>query len=111
MSVRLSNPPISILLMRDINSTQDSPYGYIPNFTVSKMFLALFGITTALHLGQCLFYRRWFLLYTVILAGGMEIAGWYGRFWSSRDVTSDAAFSIQSVFTIVAPTPLLAANF
>ncbi|KAF5346328.1 hypothetical protein D9758_011521 [Tetrapyrgos nigripes] len=98
----------------DTNATSgdsENPYGYTPNFMISTMFMALFDITTVLHLGQAVFCRRWFLLYTVILAGAMETAGWYGRVWSSHDVINSGAFTLQIVLTIVAPTPLLAANF
>ncbi|KAF5332070.1 hypothetical protein D9758_016248 [Tetrapyrgos nigripes] len=105
---------LTLLPRADTNATSgdsENPYGYTPNFTISTMFMALFDITTVLHLGQAVFCRRWFLLYTVILAGAMETAGWYGRVWSSHDVINSGAFTLQIALTIVAPTPLLAGNF
>ncbi|KAF5346331.1 hypothetical protein D9758_011528 [Tetrapyrgos nigripes] len=89
----------------------ENPYGYTPNVPLSVIFLALFVIVTVLHVGQSIFYRRWFLLYTVVLSGLLEIVGWIGRVWSSHDVLQNNPYMMQIVCTIIAPTPLLAANF
>ncbi|THU85440.1 RTA1-domain-containing protein [Dendrothele bispora CBS 962.96] len=89
----------------------ESPYGYKPNLGAGVFFLLLFGLSTVIHCGQSIFYRRWFLLYTVVLSGILEVAGWYGRVWSSQDVLKSTPYMIQIVCTIIAPTPLLAANF
>ncbi|KAF9071722.1 RTA1 like protein-domain-containing protein [Rhodocollybia butyracea] len=87
------------------------PYGYIPSFSIAVLFLSLFGVTTVAHFIQAWVHRKWFFLYTAVFAGAIELVGWYGREWASRDVFSVDAFTIQIVCTIVAPTPLLAANF
>ncbi|KAI0026998.1 RTA1 like protein-domain-containing protein, partial [Vararia minispora EC-137] len=101
-----------------------SSYGYIPTEWVSVLFLVLFGITTALHFGQALFFRLWFLLPTAVLCGALEVAGWSGRLWSSINhvncsnpaastlaIANNSPYLLQIVTTIIAPTPLLGANF
>lgn len=73
----------------------------------------------------------WWLLPTAVLCGVMEILGWSARLWSSISPTMQTPFIIQLVepwfpfvegqyslkcflritATILAPTPLVAANF
>ncbi|KAF9071719.1 RTA1-domain-containing protein [Rhodocollybia butyracea] len=115
----------------DSDQSQDeSPYGYTPSYSIAILFLTLFGTTTCeisfifisypiangfaavvIHFIQAVVHRKLFFLYTAVFAGVIELVGWYGREWSSRDVSSSTAFTIQIVCTIVGPTPLLAANF
>lgn len=85
-----------------------------------------------LHFIQAIKFRFWWAFPTIILAGAGEVAGWIGRYWSSRTPlgNGNAPFSLQYVHllsdgleqhgdlalsrfiaTIIAPTPLLAANF
>ncbi|EPT05677.1 hypothetical protein FOMPIDRAFT_87149 [Fomitopsis schrenkii] len=102
-------------------------YGYTPEEWLAHLMLALFGVSTrksahmlvkngqrfapVLHFLQAIRYRMWFLLTTAVVAGVLELIGWAGRLWSSHDVLSDTAFSIQFVCTVIGPTPLIAANF
>ncbi|KAE9388684.1 RTA1-domain-containing protein [Gymnopus androsaceus JB14] len=104
---------LTSFIARDNTSADDdsNPYGYTPNFAVGILFITLFGISTFTHFCQAIAYRKWFFLYTAVFTGSIEIAGWYGRVWSSRSVDNNDAFTIQIICTIVAPTPLLAANF
>ncbi|KAL1716639.1 RTA1 like protein-domain-containing protein [Schizophyllum commune] len=115
-----------------------SPYGYVPTEWASIFFLVLFGITTLVHFGQAIAYRGWWLFITLVFCGSMECVGWACRLWSNRDILADNAYKIQCVYStplscskyrlpssrarcsmascrsvmlIVAPTPLLAANF
>ncbi|KAL1676000.1 RTA1 like protein-domain-containing protein [Schizophyllum commune] len=88
-----------------------SAYGYVPTEWVCIMYVALFSITTATHLGQALYTRCWWLLPTVGLCGALEIFGWAGRLWSAHEVLKKDPFMMQIVATILGPTPLLAANF
>ncbi|KAL1744578.1 RTA1 like protein-domain-containing protein [Schizophyllum fasciatum] len=92
-------------------SGERSPYGYIPTDWVCVLFLVLFGISTALHIGEAAMTRTWYIYPTAVLAGGLELLGWAGRYASSQDVTQKWAFQAQIICTIVGPTPLLAANF
>lgn len=116
------------------------PYLYLslasPQVNKSSSFSVAQLTTTSLlylvlHLIQALNYRLWFLLPTAVLAGLGEIIGWAGRLWSSKNPTLLDPFLIQSVTsivslmnnfideniitristTIIAPTPLVAANF
>ncbi|KAE9396597.1 RTA1-domain-containing protein [Gymnopus androsaceus JB14] len=104
---------LTSFVARDNTSADDdlNPYGYTPSFAVGILFMTLFGISTFTHFCQAIAYRKWFFLYTAVFAGLIELAGWYGRVWSSKNVDNADAFTIQIVCTIVAPTPLLAANF
>ncbi|KIY69074.1 RTA1 like protein [Cylindrobasidium torrendii FP15055 ss-10] len=86
-------------------------YGYIPNRTVAYIFLVLFALSTVLHLGQGVWFRKWWVIPTIVLAGGLETAGWAGRLWSSYRPLASDPYMLQIVCTILGPTPLLAANF
>lgn len=88
-----------------------SPYGYVPTLWVCALFIALFSISTILHLGQALMSRRWFLLPTLVVGGIGEIIGWSARAWSAKNVSLPTPFLMQISTTIFAPTFLSAANF
>ncbi|KAJ6457020.1 RTA1 like protein-domain-containing protein [Mycena vitilis] len=92
-------------------SGADSAYGYVPTESVAILFLALFGISTILHVGQATYFRMWWLLPTAALCGVGELIGWAARLWSAISPTADMPFTIQISCTIIAPTPLLAATF
>jgi len=51
------------------------------------------------------------MLPTAGLSGAMEILGWSARLWSSQSPSFSTPFEIQITATILAPTPLVAANF
>ncbi|RDB18398.1 Uncharacterized protein C17G6.02c [Hypsizygus marmoreus] len=89
----------------------DSPYNYIPSRSVAIIFVVLFGISTVAHTGQAIYSRMWWLFPTICICGIVEVAGWSGRLWSSFNATNSEAFMLQICATILAPTPLLAANF
>ncbi|EJD05484.1 RTA1-domain-containing protein [Fomitiporia mediterranea MF3/22] len=88
-----------------------SLYGYTPTTTVCVTFIALFGITTVIHGCEAVAFKMWLFLALPTLAGVLEVVGWLGRFWSSFAPADLLPYSIQTVATIIAPTPLLAANF
>ncbi|KAF7325084.1 hypothetical protein MKEN_00551300 [Mycena kentingensis (nom. inval.)] len=92
-------------------SDAERSYGYIPSEPVAILFLGLFGISTALHIGQAFYDRVWWLLPTAILCGIGELIGWTARLWSALDTNASDPFTIQISTTIIAPTPLLAASF
>ncbi|KAJ8522070.1 hypothetical protein ONZ45_g1285 [Pleurotus djamor] len=89
----------------------DSPYGYTPTRYVTFIFVVLFSLSTIAHFGQAAIFRTWWLFPTVCLAGAVEILGWAGRLWSTYNVTASDPFMMQITATILAPTPLVAANF
>ncbi|KAJ7511374.1 RTA1 like protein-domain-containing protein [Mycena galericulata] len=90
---------------------RQSPYGYRPTEYVCIIFVALFSLSTLLHLGQATYYRLWWLIPTVCLAGVLEITGWAGRLWSAITPMLFKSYEMQIVCTIMGPTPLAAANF
>ncbi|KAG2099274.1 RTA1 like protein [Suillus discolor] len=69
------------------------PYHYVPTEWICILFLVLYRISTA------------------TFAGILEILGWSARLWSSRNPKLLTPYEIQIVGTIIAPTPLVAANF
>ncbi|KAJ3558822.1 hypothetical protein NM688_g700 [Phlebia brevispora] len=88
-----------------------SPYHYIPTLWVCAMFIALFALSGLLHVGQAVYTRLWFLLPTAALADIAEVIGWAARLWSSKNAPLLDPFLMQITTTIIAPTPLVAANF
>ncbi|RPD65158.1 RTA1-domain-containing protein [Lentinus tigrinus ALCF2SS1-7] len=102
----------SVLASADPSSQIDiSPYGYVPTKWICILFIVLFSISALIHLGQAFHSRLWWLLPTIVLAGIIEIIGWSGRLWSSINPGDLDPFLMQITTTIIAPTPLIAANF
>lgn len=87
------------------------PYHYVPTEWICILFLVLYSISTVLHLGQAVKYRLWWMIPTATFAGILEILGWSARLWSSRNPKLLTPYEMQIVGTIIAPTPLVAANF
>ncbi|KAG2124043.1 RTA1 like protein-domain-containing protein, partial [Suillus clintonianus] len=87
------------------------PYHYVPTEWICVLFLVLYSISTVLHLGQAFKYKLWWMIPTATFAGVLEILGWSARFWSSQSPKLLTPFEMQLVGTIIAPTPLVAANF
>ncbi|KAJ7060977.1 RTA1 like protein-domain-containing protein [Mycena amicta] len=80
---------------------------------VAVIFLILFGISTAAHVGQAVWYGMWWLLPTGCLCGFGELIGWSGRFWSTGSISPHEAnpYMMQITTTIISPAPLIAVNF
>jgi len=100
------------------NSTSAGPnhddilfYGYIPSLPVTVVFTMLFFFSTVIHLGQSIRYRMWFLILTAISTGNLELVGWAARTYSHFHPDKLIPYLIQTVATINAPTPLIAAYF
>ncbi|KAL6303734.1 RTA1-domain-containing protein, partial [Sparassis latifolia] len=88
-----------------------SPYGYTPTEWLCILFIVLFGVTSLIHTVQAIYSRLWWLIVTASMCGILEILGWCGRLWSSINVDLLAPYIMQMTTTIIAPTPLIAANF
>ncbi|KAN0109791.1 RTA1-like protein [Russula decolorans] len=100
--------------MSSSNSTDNSQqlqYKYIPTEWICITFIALFGVSTFVHTAQAIRARLWWLFPSAIFCGVLEITGWGGRLWSSHNPYLEAPFILQAVNLVVAPTPLVAANF
>lgn len=69
---------------------------YLPVSQLSSLRVTGCNLKTpVLHLFQAVRYRMYFLLVTAVAAGVLELIGWAGRLWSSYDVLSNIAFSMQ----------------
>lgn len=86
-------------------------YGFVPDKAACIIFIVFFSLSTLIHLAQATARRQWFMLVTAVVSGILEVIGWSGRLWSHHDVLNFMPFQIQILCTLVAPTPLLAANF
>jgi hypothetical protein len=58
-------------------------YGYVPTTWVCGLFIALFALSTLIHIAQATRYRLWWLFPTIVVGGVCEVLGWSGRLWSS----------------------------
>ncbi|KAI0094861.1 RTA1-domain-containing protein [Irpex rosettiformis] len=94
-----------------INHLDFSPYNYLPTEWICAIFLALFSLSGLIHLGEAINSRLWFMIPTAVLGNITEVIGWSGRLWSSKNVLLLDPFLMQITTTIIAPTPLVAANF
>ncbi|KAJ7108011.1 RTA1-domain-containing protein [Mycena crocata] len=90
---------------------EDSQYGYIPSQKIAYIFIGLFAVSTAIHVGQAFYFRMWWLLPTACLCGIGELVGWSGRLWSSFSPSLDDPYMMQITTTIISPTPLIAVSF
>ncbi|PPR04405.1 hypothetical protein CVT26_004230 [Gymnopilus dilepis] len=86
-------------------------YGYIPTRYITIIFLSLFTLSTAIHTGQSIKYRLWWIIPSIVFGGTLEIIGWTCRLLSSMHPLERLPYILQTTFTVLAPTPLLAANF
>ncbi|KAH9961118.1 RTA1-like protein, partial [Russula dissimulans] len=86
-------------------------YNYIPTEWICITLLSLFGFSTFVHTVQAFYFRLWWLFPTAVLSGFLEVAGWSCRLWSSQNPYLEKPFIIQAVTLVIAPTPLVAANF
>jgi len=86
-------------------------YGYIPTLSVTVVFTVFFFFSTMIHLGQAIRYKMWYLLLTAVTAGNLEVTGWAARTYSHFYPGKLMPYLIQTVTTINAPTPLVAAYF
>ncbi|KAF9790457.1 RTA1-domain-containing protein [Thelephora terrestris] len=93
------------------NSDDTRFYGYIPSLAATVIFTVLFFFSTIIHLGQSIRYKMWFLLLTAVAAGNFEVTGWAARTYSHFHPDKLMPYLIQTVSTINAPTPLVAAYF
>ncbi|KAF5322038.1 hypothetical protein D9619_002221 [Psilocybe cf. subviscida] len=93
-----------------LTSGDENPYGYVPTHWIAILFLVLFGLSTAAHSGQAICYKLKIFVFAVI-CGIMEIIGWVGRVWSSRNPLNGTPFNMQLEMTIIGPTFLTVVYF
>ncbi|KAF8609445.1 RTA1-domain-containing protein [Ceratobasidium sp. AG-I] len=88
-----------------------SLYGYIPTKWICIVFVVLFSISTAIHVGQATWSRMWWLFPSLVAGGILEVIGWAGRLWSSSRPGLLNPFLMQICCTILAPSFMTAASF
>ncbi|KAG1784509.1 uncharacterized protein HD556DRAFT_1315021 [Suillus plorans] len=100
------------------NQNRVGPYTYVPTEWICILYIFLLStvdghdlILSVIHLSQALKFRLWWMLPTATFAGVLEILGWSARLWSSHSSKILTPYEMQLVSTIIAPTPLVAANF
>ncbi|KIO19699.1 hypothetical protein M407DRAFT_145232 [Tulasnella calospora MUT 4182] len=106
-----ANHDLGIPQGRPVNPETDTFYGYYVNTHVCIAYMVLFALTGALHLGQSIRHRVWWLTPTFMLCAVTELIGWGGRYWSSQDYVKLDAFLMQICCTILAPSFLAAGLF
>lgn len=84
---------------------------YIPEEWVCIAFLVLFGLITVFHAFQATFYQTWRFSLAVLLAGGLELAGWGIRTTFATHHSDISAFRSQYSVLFVAPLPLFVATW
>ncbi|KAK5077264.1 hypothetical protein LTR64_005257 [Lithohypha guttulata] len=83
-------------------------YQYNPSDTAGYAFVALFSITTIIHIVLMLWYRSWYFI-PMILGGIMEAGGYYGRAWNHDNPKQIKAYVLYLLLTLSAP-PFIAAT-
>ncbi|KAH7344630.1 RTA1 like protein-domain-containing protein [Rhizoctonia solani] len=94
-----------------VQEIQGSLYGYVPTRWICILFVVLYAVSTALHTGQAIWSRIWWLFPTIVCGGILEILGWAGRLWSSSSPGLLNPYLMQICCTILAPSFMTAANF
>ncbi|KAF2869819.1 RTA1 like protein-domain-containing protein [Massariosphaeria phaeospora] len=77
-------------------------YRYDPSIAAAGIFVALFGISTLLHMYQQIRKRAWFLT-PFIIGGWFEALGYIGRMMSSKDKDNLSPYIMQSLLLLLAP--------
>jgi hypothetical protein len=88
----------------------ESTYGYVPSVTVCVVMIVLFAVSTGLsmvfntlprkliasdtaaHVAEAVYLRTHWLFPTAVLAGMVELIGWFGRLWSSQNGCEDGYY-------------------
>ncbi len=79
-------------------------YRYDPSTAAAVVFIALFAISSLLHLFQLARARTWYFI-PFVLGGVAEVIGYVGRMLSSRETPNWTRnpYIIQSLLILIAP--------
>ncbi|KAK4863174.1 hypothetical protein LT330_001952 [Penicillium expansum] len=79
-------------------------YKYDPSGVAALVFVALFGLTTSVHIFQMIRNRSWFFI-PFIIGGLFEAVGYVGRYLNSRETPdwTTGPYIMQSLLLLVAP--------
>ncbi|KAJ5208084.1 hypothetical protein N7449_002463 [Penicillium cf. viridicatum] len=86
------------------NDSTYTLYNYDPSGVAAIIFVALFGLTTLVHIFQMIRSRSWFFI-PFIIGGISEAVGYVGRYLNSRESPdyTTAPYIMQSLLLLVAP--------
>ncbi|KAL7418454.1 hypothetical protein Q5752_006912 [Cryptotrichosporon argae] len=84
----------------DDNTNQ---YDYTPSAAWSIVFIVLFSLSGAVHCVQAWRARSWPVYSTLVVGALLEVLGYAGRLWSSRNVYIDTPYLMQICVLIIAP--------
>ncbi|KAJ9095947.1 hypothetical protein QFC21_005309 [Naganishia friedmannii] len=62
---------------------EETAYNYLLNQSACIALVVVFGLSAALHLGQAIWSRQSWLIWTLTAGAVGECIGWSGRLWSS----------------------------
>jgi len=96
---------------QDVNPKTGTFYGYFVDAHIAITFLVLFSITGAIHVGQSIYHRVWWIAPTFALCAAVEVLGWVGRYWSSQNYAALSPYFMEICCTIIAPSFLAAGLF
>ncbi|KAJ5527509.1 hypothetical protein N7513_011668 [Penicillium frequentans] len=83
-------------------------YPYAPSETAGYVFMAIFGISTIVHIILTIPFRAAYFI-PLVLGGLCETFGYYGRAWAHGDRTDIGAWALQEMLILCAP-PLVSAT-
>ncbi|KNG91179.1 RTA1 domain protein [Aspergillus nomiae NRRL 13137] len=83
-------------------------YPYNPSQTAGYAFMAIFGLTTVVHIILMFPYKAAYFI-PLILGGICETFGYYGRAWSHNNRTLISSWALQQMLILCAP-PFVAAT-
>ncbi|KIN06307.1 hypothetical protein OIDMADRAFT_101070 [Oidiodendron maius Zn] len=88
-------------------SPQPAPYifyRYNPSLPAAAIFMALFAISTSLHIFQLIRRRTWYFL-PFVIGGIFECGGYAGRIVSSKQTPNwtEGPYIVQSLLLLLAP--------
>ncbi|GAA5867719.1 hypothetical protein JCM3774_003390 [Rhodotorula dairenensis] len=97
------------LFARAVDAVQEvdpstEQYGYVPSVSLGVIFIVLFSLTAALHLGQLIYARRYYFMVCMVIGGLLEVLGWAGRLWSHYAPSNFSPYVMQICCLVIAPT-------
>ncbi|KAB5558664.1 RTA1 like protein-domain-containing protein [Coniochaeta sp. 2T2.1] len=116
----MSNPADSQYLVGfgpDANCTlalcgvEHSVYRYRPSLVANSIFIALFALAMAVHVGLGIRWKTWWFMWCVIVGCVAEIIGYAGRVMMWYNPFKFTAFMIQIVCVTTAPVFFCAAIY
>ncbi|KAI9820107.1 MAG: hypothetical protein M1832_003814 [Thelocarpon impressellum] len=96
------------------NTENDAPiiiYGYTPSFVLAVLGVAIFALSTLVHLFQVVKYRTWYFI-PIVVGSAMEVVGYAFRCLSAKVSPYNIIyFVVQYFFIVVAPVMFSAAIY